>query len=81
MKAGAILVTTATDPSWTPLFTLAAGVILEIGGIGSHAATVAREYGLPAIANIKNATTLLQDGMKVRLDATLGMVEIQGGTQ
>ncbi|MCE7980884.1 MAG: hypothetical protein DYG89_06800 [Caldilinea sp. CFX5] len=78
MKAGAILVTTATDPSWTPLFTLASGVILEIGGIGSHAATVAREYGLPAIANVKNATTLLQDGMRVRLDATLGMVEIQG---
>ena len=72
MKQGAILVAPATDPAWTPLFTLAAGVIVEIGGIGSHASTVAREYGLPALANVKNATRLLQDGMRVRLDATRG---------
>src|SRR5262249_32251899 len=46
MKRGAILVTTATDPSWTPLFTLASGLIVEVGGILSHSSTVAREYGL-----------------------------------
>jgi pyruvate,water dikinase len=76
MRNGAILVTSAADPSWTPLFTLASGVILEIGGIISHAATVAREYGLPTVANLKNATKLLKDGDWIRLDATNGAVEI-----
>jgi phosphoenolpyruvate synthase/pyruvate phosphate dikinase len=56
MKRGAILVAPATDPSWTPLFTLASGVIVEVGGMLSHASTIAREYGLPALANVKNAT-------------------------
>jgi len=74
MKRGAILVAPATDPSWTPLFTLAAGVIVEVGGVLSHAATVAREYGLPAIANVKDATRLLRDGDRVYLDATAGLV-------
>jgi pyruvate,water dikinase len=76
MKPGAILVAPATDPAWTPLFTLAAGVVVEIGGMGSHASTVAREYGLPALANVKNATRLLQDGMRVRLDASRGVLDI-----
>ena len=61
MKRGAILVAPATDPSWTPLFTLASGVIVEVGGMLSHASTIAREYGLPALANVKNATRILQD--------------------
>lgn len=74
MKRGAILVAPATDPSWTPLFTLAIGVLVEIGGILSHASLVAREYGLPALANVKNATTLLHDGQRIRLDATNGIV-------
>ncbi|HEX8140591.1 MAG TPA: PEP/pyruvate-binding domain-containing protein [Pyrinomonadaceae bacterium] len=78
MKRGAILVAPATDPSWTPLFTLASGVIVEVGGTLSHAATVAREYGLPALANLKDATKLLGDGDRVRLDATNGLVEILG---
>jgi rifampicin phosphotransferase len=76
MKKGAILVAPATDPSWTPLFTLASGVIVEIGGMLSHASTVAREYGLPALANVKNATKLLKDGDRVRLDATAGIVQV-----
>jgi pyruvate,water dikinase len=76
MKRGAILVTTATDPSWTPLFTLASGIIVEVGGILSHASTVAREYGLPAIANLKDATKILKDGDRIRLDATNGVVQI-----
>ena len=76
MKRGAILVTTATDPSWIPLFTLASGVIVEVGGLLSHASTVAREYGLPAVANIKHATRILKNGDRVRLDATTGVVEI-----
>lgn len=76
MRRGAILVAPATDPSWTPLFTLAAGVIVEVGGILSHASTVAREYGLPALANVKHATTRLSTGDRVRLDASNGTVRL-----
>jgi phosphohistidine swiveling domain-containing protein len=74
MKRGAILVAPATDPSWTPLFTLAAGVIVEVGGMLSHASTIAREYGLPALANVKDATRILRTGDKVFLDASGGRV-------
>jgi rifampicin phosphotransferase len=74
MKRGAILVAPATDPSWTPLFTLAAGVIVEVGGVLSHASTIAREYGLPALANVKHATKRLRTGERVRLDAVHGVV-------
>jgi len=72
MKRGAILVTRATDPSWTPLFTLAAGVIVEVGGVLSHASTIAREYGLPALANVKHATRRLRTGDRILLNATEG---------
>src|SRR5207248_2936241 len=78
MKRGAILVAPATDPSWTPLFTLASGVIVEVGGMLSHASTIAREYGLPALANVKHATTTLRTGDVVRLDASAGYVERKG---
>jgi len=74
MKRGAILVAPATDPSWTPLFTLASGVIVEVGGVLSHASTIAREYGLPALANVKHATKRLRTGERVRLDAVNGVV-------
>ena len=74
MKRGAILVAPATDPSWTPLFTLASGVIVEVGGVLSHASTIAREYGLPALANVRNATRILKSGDRVRLDASGGRV-------
>jgi phosphohistidine swiveling domain-containing protein len=74
MKRGAILVAPATDPSWTPLFTLAAGVIVEVGGMLSHASTIARELGLPALANVKDATRALKTGDHVKLDASGGRV-------
>jgi pyruvate,water dikinase len=74
MKRGAILVARATDPSWTPLFTLASGVIVEVGGVLSHASTIAREYGLPALANVKQATARLKTGDRVLLNATEGWV-------
>jgi pyruvate,water dikinase len=74
MKRGAILVAPATDPSWTPLFTLASGVIVEVGGMLSHASTIAREYGLPALANVRNATRILRTGDRVHLDASGGRV-------
>jgi len=75
MTRGAILVTRATDPSWTPLFTLASGVIVEVGGVLSHASTIAREFGLPAIANVKNATRRLRTGERVRLVAVTGRID------
>jgi phosphohistidine swiveling domain-containing protein len=75
MRRGAILVAPATDPSWTPLFTLASGVIVEIGGVLSHASTIAREYGLPAVANVRQATRRLRTGDRVRLDADAGVVQ------
>ena len=75
MRRGAILVARATDPSWTPLFTLASGVIVEVGGVLSHASTIAREYGLPALANVRRATRTLKTGERVRLDALRGVVE------
>ncbi len=74
MRRGAILVTRATDPSWTPLFTLATGVVVEVGGMLSHASTIAREYGLPALANVQHATERLRTGDRIRLDATGGRI-------
>jgi phosphohistidine swiveling domain-containing protein len=75
MRRGVILVAPGTDPSWTPLFILASGVIVEVGGMLSHASTIAREYGLPALANVKNATRILKTGDRVFLDASGGRVE------
>jgi pyruvate,water dikinase len=73
-----VLVTTATDPAWTPMFTLASGVVVEVGGMLSHASTIAREYGLPALANVKDATHRLKSGDRVRLDASGGRVTVIG---
>jgi len=75
MKPGAILVTRATDPSWTPLFSLASGVIVELGGMLSHASTIAREYGLPALANVPHATKRLRSGDWIALNATEGVAK------
>ena len=79
MKRGAILVAEATDPSWTPLFTLASGVIVEVGGILSHASTIAREYGLPALANVRHATKRLKTGERIKLDAVRGVIHRLAG--
>jgi pyruvate,water dikinase len=76
MRKGAVLVAPATDPSWIPLFALASALIVEVGGTLSHAATVAREYGLPAVANIPGATRILREGDRVRVDASRGLVRI-----
>lgn len=76
MPIGAVLVAPSTDPGWTPLFARASAVVVEIGGLFSHAATVAREYGLPAVSNIEGVTDLLHDGDLVRVDGTRGLVEV-----
>ena len=71
-----ILVCPSTDPAWTPLFLHAAGLVMERGGILSHGAVVAREYGVPAVANIPNATRHINDGQILQIDGNAGTVSI-----
>ncbi|XHX77341.1 MAG: glycerol-3-phosphate acyltransferase [Stenomitos frigidus ULC029] len=71
-----ILVVPYTDSGWAPLLARAGGLIAEVGGRLSHGAIVAREYRIPAVMDIQNATQLLQDGQRVRIDGQLGIVEI-----
>jgi phosphoenolpyruvate synthase/pyruvate phosphate dikinase len=71
-----ILVTTYTDPSWTPVFVAIAGLVTEVGGLMSHGAVIAREYGLPAVVGMENATRLIEDGQRLRLNGSDGYVEI-----
>lgn len=65
-----------TDPGWTPLFPLAAGLVTEVGGLMTHGAVVAREYGIPAVVGVDQATRQIQDGQQIRVNGTLGFVEI-----
>jgi len=73
---GDILVTTFTDPSWTPLFVSIKGLITEVGGMMTHGAVIAREYGLPAVVGVEGATTLIKDGQRIRVNGTDGYIEI-----
>jgi phosphohistidine swiveling domain-containing protein len=73
---GEILVCPGTDPSWTPLFLTAGGLIMEVGGMMTHGAVVAREYGIPAVVGVHEATTRLQTGQRIRLDGSSGVIEI-----
>jgi pyruvate,water dikinase len=75
-----ILVCPSTDPAWTPLFLHAAGLVMERGGILSHGAVVAREYGVPAVVNIPNATQHIVDGQMLQVDGNKGIVSIYHGT-
>jgi len=81
LRAGEVLVATHADPAWTPLFLRAAGLALEKGGLLSHSSIVAREYGLPAVANIAGATHWIPDGARVRVDGNRGCVEVLNGAQ
>lgn len=76
MEAGDILVTTFTDPSWSPLFVSIAGLVTEVGGLMTHGAVIAREYGLPAVVGVEGATRLIRDGQRIRVHGTDGYVEI-----
>jgi len=71
-----ILVTSFTDPSWTPLFVSIKGLVTEVGGLMTHGAVIAREYGLPAVVGMENATKLIKDGQRIRVNGTDGYVEI-----
>jgi len=71
-----ILVTSFTDPSWTPLFVSVKGLVTEVGGIMTHGAVIAREYGLPAVVCVEHATSLIKDGQRIRVNGTEGYVEL-----
>ncbi|WAM15247.1 rifamycin-inactivating phosphotransferase [Rhodococcus sp. JS3073] len=76
LVAGDILVTAYTDPSWTPLFVAIDGLVTEVGGLMTHGAVIAREYGVPAVVGVENATRLIRDGQRIRVNGTDGYVEI-----
>jgi pyruvate,water dikinase len=76
LEDGDILVTSFTDPSWTPLFVSIKGLVTEVGGLMTHGAVIAREYGLPAVVGVEGATKLIQDGQRIRVHGTEGYVEI-----
>ncbi len=79
LEDGDIVVTSFTDPSWTPLFVSIKGLVTEVGGLMTHGAVIAREYGLPAVVNVENATRLINDGQRIRVNGTEGYVEILAG--
>ncbi|MDV2478202.1 phosphoenolpyruvate synthase [Rhodococcus zopfii] len=78
LDADDILVTAYTDPSWTPLFVAIKGLVTEVGGLMTHGAVIAREYGLPAVVGVENAMRLIRDGQRIRVNGTDGHVEILG---
>ncbi|WP_341528657.1 phosphoenolpyruvate synthase [Nostoc sp. UHCC 0302] len=76
LEDGDILVTSFTDPSWTPLFVSIKGLVTEVGGLMTHGAVIAREYGLPAVVGVESATKLINEGQRIRVNGTEGYVEI-----
>jgi phosphoenolpyruvate synthase/pyruvate phosphate dikinase len=76
LEEGDILVTAYTDPSWSPLFVAIKGLVTEVGGLMTHGAVIAREYGLPAVVGVERATDLIEDGQRIRLNGTDGYIEI-----
>lgn len=76
IEDGDILVTTFTDPSWTPLFVAVKGLVTEVGGLMTHGSVIAREYGLPAVVGVENATKIIKDGQRIRVNGTEGYIEI-----
>jgi pyruvate,water dikinase len=76
IEPGDILVTTYTDPSWTPLFLAIKGLVTEVGGLMTHGAVIAREYGLPTVVGVEHATNLIRDGQRIRVHGTDGYIQI-----
>jgi pyruvate,water dikinase len=77
LQKGEILVAPITTPVWTPLFAIAGGLVTEVGGILSHGAIVAREYGIPAVMSVPGATKLMVDGQQVTVDGNKGLVHLE----
>jgi phosphohistidine swiveling domain-containing protein len=76
LQRGEILVAPFTDPGWTPLFVHAAGLVTEVGGLMTHGSVVAREYGIPAVVSVSDATRRIVTGQRIRVDGTRGFVEL-----
>jgi rifampicin phosphotransferase len=76
LEADDILVTAYTDPSWTPVFVTIKGLVTEVGGLMTHGAVIAREYGLPTVVGVEHATRLIRDGQRIRVHGTDGYIEI-----
>ncbi|MDN5918797.1 MAG: phosphoenolpyruvate synthase [Pseudonocardia sp.] len=76
LEPGDILVTAFTDPSWSPVFVTIDALVTEVGGLMTHGAVIAREYGLPAVVGVQGATRLIRDGQRIRVNGTNGYVEI-----
>jgi len=76
IEDGDILVTTFTDPSWTSLFVSVKGLVTEVGGLTTHGSVIAREYGIPGVVGVENATNLIQDGQRIRINGNEGYIEI-----
>ncbi|WP_191560406.1 phosphoenolpyruvate synthase [Metabacillus idriensis] len=76
LEEGDILVTAFTDPSWTPLFVSIKGLVTEVGGLMTHGSVIAREYGLPAVVGVEDATKLIKDGQRIRVNGAEGYIEI-----
>ena len=79
LQRGDILVTVATDPGWTTVFSIIGGVVVETGGVVAHAVMISREYGLPCVANLTRACDLIPDGSMVTVDGTAGRVLVHAG--
>jgi pyruvate,water dikinase len=76
LEPGEILVAPSTDPGWTPLFLTAGGLVMEMGGSNSHGAVVAREYGIPAVVGVPDATHKIETGQLITVDGAAGLVSI-----
>jgi rifampicin phosphotransferase len=76
LEPGEILVAPSTDPGWTPLFLTAGGLVMEMGGANSHGAVVAREYGIPAVVGVPDATLRITTGQRITVQGTTGIVEL-----
>jgi rifampicin phosphotransferase len=79
LAPGEILVCPGTDPAWTPLFMAAGGLVTEVGGMMTHGSVVAREYGIPAVVGVHQATIRLKDGQRIRVDGTQGKITVLDG--
>ncbi|MES0360906.1 MAG: PEP/pyruvate-binding domain-containing protein [Anaerolineales bacterium] len=77
LSPGEILVCQGTDPAWTPLFLAAGGLVMEVGGMMTHGAIVAREYGIPAVVGVHQATTVLQTGRRIQVNGSSGEIQLQ----
>ena len=76
LEPGEILVAPSTDPGWTPLFLTAGGLVMEMGGANSHGAVVAREYGIPAVVGVHDATRRIVTGQKITVNGSSGAVTL-----